>query len=141
MKLTDKAVAANVKAVIFNGKVIYRVVREDSVSDDTVLALETQENDDNNEQNVGTVSFLKILISQIENPILKRSKKETMMIHQLSMKINFALTLKAIEKQFIEIEDHLIGLSNPKSTTGNVPPSNFYTELLKLDFGTGKPTL
>ena len=31
----------------------------------------------------------------------------------------------------MKIKDHLIQLSNPKSTTGNVPPGNFDTDLLK----------
>ena len=32
-----------IKSVIFNGKVSYRIVRMDSVTDDTVLAPDTQE--------------------------------------------------------------------------------------------------
>ena len=48
---------------------------------------------------------------------------------------------QAIKKRFIKIEDHLIELSNPKSTIGNVPHHNFDTDLLrKPDFWTGKQT-
>ena len=44
IKLIDEALAANIiKSVIFNGKVAYRIVRVDSVGDDTVLVPETQE--------------------------------------------------------------------------------------------------
>ena len=43
-KLIEETVCANIiKSVIFNGKVSYRIVRMDSVTDDTVLAPDTQE--------------------------------------------------------------------------------------------------
>ena len=41
-KLTEEAICANIiKSVIFNVKVSYRIVRTDSVTDDTVLAPDT----------------------------------------------------------------------------------------------------
>ena len=47
--------AANIiKSVIFDGKAAYRIVRGDSVGDDTVLVPETLETDGNNEH-VSTV--------------------------------------------------------------------------------------
>ena len=43
-KLIEETVCANIiKSVIFNDKVSYRIVRMDSVTDDTVLAPDTQE--------------------------------------------------------------------------------------------------
>ena len=55
MKLIDEALAANIiKSVIFDGKAAYRIVRGDSVGDDTVLVPETLETDGNNEH-VSTV--------------------------------------------------------------------------------------
>ena len=43
-KLIEETVCANIiKSVIFNRKVSYRIVRMDSVTDDTVLAPDTQE--------------------------------------------------------------------------------------------------
>ena len=56
-KLIEEAICANViKSVIFNGKVSYRIVRTDSVTDDTVLAPDTQEitMKDNYEENSNT---------------------------------------------------------------------------------------
>ena len=56
-KLIEEAVCANViKSVIFNGKVSYRIVRMDSVTDDTVLAPDTQEitMKDNRDENSNT---------------------------------------------------------------------------------------
>ena len=49
IKLTDEALAANIiKSIIFNGKAAFRIVRADSVGDDTVLVSETQDIDGNN---------------------------------------------------------------------------------------------
>ena len=40
--------------------------------------------------------------------------------------------LEAVEKQFMKIEDDIIGLSNPISTTNpDTTQNNFYTNLLK----------
>ena len=41
---------------------------------------------------------------------------------------------KTIKKWFTKIEDHLIGFSNPKSTTGNVTPDSLNKDLLKNQF-------
>ena len=61
IKLIDEAVVANViKSVIFNCKVACRIVRPDTVANDTVLGPETYEKDANNEQNVGTVICEKV---------------------------------------------------------------------------------
>ena len=50
IKLIDEALAVNIiKSVIFNGKAAYRIVRADSVGDDTVLVPDTQDINDNNE--------------------------------------------------------------------------------------------
>ena len=56
-KLIEEAIRANViKSVIFNGKVSYRIVRTNSVTDDTVLAPDTQEitMKDNHEESSNT---------------------------------------------------------------------------------------
>ena len=60
-KLIEEAICANViKSVIFNGKVSYRIVMTDSVTDDTVLAPDTQEitMKDNHEENSNTTVFI-----------------------------------------------------------------------------------
>ena len=60
-KLIEEAICANViKSVIFNGKVSYRIVRTNSVTDDTVLAPDTQEitMKDNHEENSNTTVFI-----------------------------------------------------------------------------------
>ena len=56
-KLIEETVCANIiKSVIFNRKVSYRIVRMDSVTDDTVLAPDTQEitMKDNRDENSNT---------------------------------------------------------------------------------------
>ena len=60
IKLIDEALAANIiKSVIFDGKAAYRIVRGDSVGDDTVLVPETLETDGNKEH-VSTFSLTKV---------------------------------------------------------------------------------
>ena len=59
--MKEEAICANViKSAIFNGQVSYRLVRTDSVTDDTVLAPETQEitMKDNHEENSNTTVFI-----------------------------------------------------------------------------------
>ena len=56
-KLIEEAIRVNViKSVIYNGKVSCRIVRTNSVADDTVLAPDTQEitMKDNHEENSNT---------------------------------------------------------------------------------------
>ena len=56
IKPIDEAVAENnTKSVNFKGKLAYKIVRADSVTDDIVLVPETHEGDGYNEQNVGSV--------------------------------------------------------------------------------------
>ena len=60
-KLKEEAICANVtKSATFNGQVSYRIVRTDSVTDDTVLAPDTQEitMKDNHEENSNTTVFI-----------------------------------------------------------------------------------
>ena len=55
--MIEEAICANViKSAIFNGKGFYRIVRTDSVTDDTVLTPDTQEITikDNHEENSNT---------------------------------------------------------------------------------------
>ena len=65
-KLIEKAICANViKSVIFNGKVSYRTVTTDSVTDNTVLVPDTQEiviNDNHEENSNRTVKQLSLKI-------------------------------------------------------------------------------
>ena len=95
-KLIDGVKAANViKSAIFNGKVTYRIVRAGSVGDDTVLVeAEKQEYDGDDEQNVSSVinELLRLTVR-----LLRNTKRETMIIRQLSLKISFALTLKQLK--------------------------------------------
>ena len=43
---------------------------------------------------------------------------------------NFRSSLEAVEKRFMKIKDHMIGLSNPISATNpNTTQHNFYTNL------------
>ena len=117
IKLIDKALAANIiKSVIFNGKVAYRIVRADSVGDDTVLVPETQEIDGSNEH-VSTVFLEKSLISQLESSTLPEHQKRDDANISTIIENKLCLYFESIEKRFIKIENHLTGISSSKSTT------------------------
>ena len=131
-KLIEKAICANViKYVIFNGKVSYRVVRTDSVRDDTVLAPDTQEitMEDNHEENSNT----KVVNEDTQVSSEQQQRNSDYDIATFMEKFGFSLDL--IEKRFLKIEDHLIGLSYSKSTVNSnsrdTSKDNFYTGLLK----------
>ena len=67
--MIEKAICANlIKSVIFNGKVSYRIVRSDSVTDSTVLVPHTQEIviNDNHEENSNSKT-----VKQLSLKILK----------------------------------------------------------------------
>ena len=77
-KLIEEAICANViKYVIFNGKVSYRTVKTDSVTDDTVLAPDTWE-----------ITMKRTVIQQLSLKILKflrsNSNATVITISQLS---------------------------------------------------------
>ena len=124
--------SANViKSVIFNGKVLYRIVRADPVGNDTVLVPETQEIDGNNEH-VSTDSLEESLTSQFGSSTLpehqKRDDDNILTIIEDKLRSFF----ESIEKHFIKIENHLSGIGSSKSTTepGNIN-DNLYTDTLK----------
>ena len=117
IKLIDEALAANIiKSVIFNGKVAYRIVRADSVGDDTVLVPEIQEIDGSNEH-VSTVFLEKSLISQLESSTLPEHQKRDDDNISSIIENKLCLYFESIEKRFIKIENHLTGISSSKSTT------------------------
>ena len=127
-KLIEEAICANIiKSVIFKGKVSYRIVRTDSVTDDTVLAPDTQE-----------ITMKRIVIQQLSLKILKflrsNNNATVITISQLSLE-KFRFSLDLIEKRFLKIEDHLISLSYSRSTVNSnswdTSNDNFYTGLLK----------
>ena len=119
------------KPVIFNDKVAYRIVRANSVGDDTVLVPETQEICDNNER-VSTVFLEESLTSQLEISVppehQKRDGDDISTIIENKLRSYF----ESIGKRFMKIENHLTGISSSKSTTepGNVN-DKFYTDMLK----------
>ena len=117
IKLIDEALAANIiKSVIFNGKVAYRIVRADSVGDDTVLVPEIQEIDGSNEH-VSTVFLEKSLISQLESSTRPEHQKRDDDNISSIIENKLCLYFESIEKRFIKIENHLTGISSSKSTT------------------------
>ena len=117
IKLIDEALAANIiKSVIFNGKVAYRIVRADSVGDDTVLVPEIQEIDGSN-GHVSTVFLEKSLISQLESSTLPEHQKRDDDNISSIIENKLCLYFESIEKRFIKIENHLTGISSSKSTT------------------------
>ena len=129
-KLIEEAICANViKSVIFNGKVSYRIVMTDFVTDDTVLAPDTQEitMKDNYEENSNTTVVTEDTQISSEQQ-QSNSDGETLME-------KFRSSLDLIEKRFLKIEDHLIDLSYSKSTVNSnsrdISNDNFYTGLLK----------
>ena len=119
--LIEEALAANtIKSVIFNDKTAYRIVKKNSTADDTILAANTQEDDSSIEQNEET-----IIIRDTQLPAINKQNENE----------SVQSSIDAIEKRFVKIEDHLIGLSNPVSVTspnpGDQEQDYFYTNLLK----------
>ena len=107
-KLMEEDICANViKSAIFNGKVSYRMVRTDSVADDTVLAPDTQEitMKDNHEENSNTT----VVIEDTQVSSKQQQRNSDYDIATFMEEFRFSLDL--IEKRFLKIENHLIGLS------------------------------
>ena len=130
--MIEEAICANViKSVIFNGKVSYRIVRTDSVTDDTVLASDTQEitMKDNHDENSNTT----VVIEDTQVSSEQQQRNSDYDIATFTEKFRSSLDL--IEKRFLKIEDHLIGLSYSKSTVNSnsrdTSNDNFYTAFLK----------
>ena len=77
-------------------KFAYRVIRADSIVDDTVLVLETQESNGNDEQNVDSFSLEENLTTQIDSPTPQEHQQRD--DNNISIitenKLYFALTLK-----------------------------------------------
>ena len=131
-KLIEEAICANViKSVIFNGKVSYRIVRADSVTDDTVLAPDSQEISmkDNHEENSNTT----VAIEDTQDSSEQQQHNSDYDIATFMEKFRSSIDL--IEKRFLKIDYHLIGLSCSKSTVNfnsrDTSNDNFYTGLLK----------
>ena len=113
-KLIEEAICANViKSVIFNGKVSYRIVRADSVTDDTVLAPDSQEISmkDNHEEKSNTT----VVIEDTQDSSEQKQR-------------NSDYDIATFMEKF-----RLIGLSYSKSAVNfnSRDTSNFYTGLLK----------
>ena len=130
--MIEEAICANViKSVIFNGKVSYRIVRMDSVTDDTVLASDTQEitMKDNHEEN----SNITVVTEDTQVSLEQQQRNCDYDIATFMEKFRSSLDLT--ETRFLKIEDHLIGLSCSKSTVNSnsrdTSNGNFYTGLLK----------
>ena len=130
--MIEETICANViKSVIFNGKVSYRIVRTDFVTDDTVLAPDTQEitMKDIHEENSNTT----VAIEDTQVSSEQQQRNSDYDIAALMEKFRSSLDL--IEKRFLKIEDNLIGLSYSKSTVNSnsrdISNDNFYTGLLK----------
>ena len=90
--LVEEAVVANViKFVVFNDIVVaYRIVRTDSVADDTIFIPETQNDDCHDEENNATVTIEDTQIS---------SEHQRSSNHNVSAK-HFALDLKQLINGF-----------------------------------------
>ena len=115
-KLIEEAICANViKSVIFNGKVSDRIVRADSVTDDTVLTPDTQEitMKDIHEENSNTT----VTTEDTQVSLEQQQRNSDYDIATLMEKFRSSLDL--IEKRFLKFEDHLIGLSYSKSTVNS----------------------
>ena len=121
MKLIDEAIVANMKSVIFNGKIASRIIRADSNTDDTIIVSETQEDNSHVAQNDETA-----VIEDSQTPTYDQQNSSLLTIIE-----NIYSLLEATEIKFMKIEEHLIGFSNPISATnidyGNTTPDNFYT--------------
>ena len=125
--MIEEAVCANIiKSVIFNGKVSYGIVRTDSATDDTVLVSDTQEitMKDNHEENSNTTVVIEDTQVSSEQQQQRSSDYDIATLME-----KFRSSLDLIEKRFLKIEDHLIGLCYSKSTVNsnsrNISNDNF----------------
>ena len=101
--LIEEFIVANVmKSVIFNSKVADRIVRMDSVVDDTIFIPEIREIDCHDEENNATAIIEDTQIS------LEQQRSSN---HNISAILEKCCpSLKAIDKQILKIEDHVTGL-------------------------------
>ena len=123
-KLIDEALAENIiKSVTFNGKPAYRILKPNAIVDDSVIVPETQED--------SSVEDTSITVVVEETQTAIDDQQSTVTILALIEKLQSSF--EAVEKRFVKIEDHLIGLSQPVIPdlgTQNTQNS-FYTDLLK----------
>ena len=105
--LIEEAIVTNV----INGKVAYLIVQTDSIADDTVFIPDTQEVYCRDEKNNATVT--------IEDTQISSQQQRISNISISSILEKFCSSLEAIDKRFLKIEDHLIGLSYSKSTANS----------------------
>ena len=127
MKLIDEAINTNIKSITFNGKVAYRIIKSDSIVEDTVIIPETEEVGSQTEQIDETV----VMEDTPSNRYDQQSN--TNVLHIIE---KLQSSFEAVEKRFVKIEDHLIGLSyptsaNPSTDPGNLTQNFFCTNLLK----------
>ena len=128
MKLIDEAINTNIiKSITFNGKVAYRIIKSDSIVEDTVIIPETEEVGSQTEQVDETV----VMEDTQSNRYDQQSNTNVLHITE-----KLQSSFEAVEKRFVKIEDHLIGLSYPTSANPSTDPGNltqifFYTNLLK----------
>ena len=128
MKLIDEAINTNIiKSTTFNGKVAYRIIKSDSIVEDTVIIPETEEVGSQTEQ----IDETFVMEDTQSNRYDQQSNTNVLHITE-KLQSSFG----AIEKRFVKIEDHLIGLSHPTSANPSTDPGNltqnfFYTNLLK----------
>ena len=127
MKLIDEAINTNIKSITFNGKVAYRIIKSDSIVEDTVIIPETEEVGFQTEQIDETV------VMEDTQPNQYDQQSNTNVLHIIEKLQSYS---EAFEKRFVKIEDHLIGLSyatsaNRSTDPGNLTQNFFYTNLLK----------
>ena len=132
MKLIDEAIVANIiKSVIFDGKVAFRIIRADSNADDTIIVPETQEDNSHVVQN----DVIEDRNCCTETGVIEDSQTppdDQQISKILTVIENFCSSLEAVQKRFMKIRDHIIGLSNPVSAiNSNAAQDSFYSNLLK----------
>ena len=103
----EEAIVTNV----INGKVAYLIAQTDSIADATVFIPDTQEVYCHDEKNNATVT--------IEDTQISSQHQRISNINISSILEKFRSSLEAIDKRFLKIEDHLIGLSYSKSTANS----------------------
>ena len=99
MKLIDGTIVANIiKSLIFNDKVVYRVIKADSNADDTIIVSKTQEDNSHVGKNDET-GFIK----DSETP-----QADQQISNILTITENFCSSLEAIKRKIMKMEDHQI---------------------------------
>ena len=113
--LIDEAVQANtIKSIMLKGKILYRIVKIDSVDETTISVPDTEVDNSEDERTDANTIFLE---ENTTNILEKRNENVSVLIDK-----NFSSLIKHIEKRFHILEDQVIGMQNINLTRNVMNP-------------------